>query len=139
MERNYATIDVRDHRTIGLVTNGALDLSAAGNGRVTMRPPANSGVWYYEKDGVAVLFDTGVSGEFDPLLIGAGGGSSFNFGQLPFVDVGPMGGEGSGMRFALRAGCPARFGARLPQSRRTRFGRRDRRARKPTGHHPQTR
>lgn len=93
MERNYATIDVRDHRTIGTVDNGALDLSAAGNGRVTMRPPANSGVWYYEKDGVAVLFDTGVSGEFDPLLIGAGGGSSFNFGQLPFVDVGPMGGE----------------------------------------------
>ncbi len=93
MERNYATIDVRDHRTIGLVTEGALDLGAFGNGRVTMRPPANSGVWYYEKNGTAVLFDTGVSGEFDPLLLGDAPGASFNFGQLPFADVGPMGGE----------------------------------------------
>ncbi len=93
MERNYATIDVRDHRTIGLVDNGALDLGALGNGRVTMRPPANSGVWYYEKNGTAVLFDTGVSGEFDPLLLGDAPGASFNFGQLPFADVGPMGGE----------------------------------------------
>jgi hypothetical protein len=93
MERNYATIDVRDPRTIGLVDNGALDLGALGNGRVTMRPPANSGVWYYEKNGTAVTFDTGVSGEFDPLLLGDAPGASFNFGQLPFADVGPGGGE----------------------------------------------
>jgi hypothetical protein len=87
MERNYAILDRNDPRTLGGITEGGLVLTAA-NGRVTMRPPANSGVYYYERNGVAVTFDT-VGGEFDPNLTPA----TYNFGQLPFVDVGPMGGE----------------------------------------------
>jgi hypothetical protein len=86
IEKNYCTLDVNDQRTTGTITEGGL-VVAGGVAAVTMRP--DFGVWYYERNGVAVVFDTGVSGQFDPLLTAA----TYNFGQLPFVDVGPMGGE----------------------------------------------
>jgi hypothetical protein len=54
-----------------------------------MQPGPNTGVWYYEKNGVGITWDTGVSGRFDPLLLAG----SYNFGQLPFVGVGPGVGE----------------------------------------------
>ncbi len=87
-ERNYCTVDVTHHGTIlGTIFEGGLVVAAFSNGRVTMQPP--DGVWYYEKDGVAVVWDTGVSGRFNPLLFEG----SYNFGQFPFNDVGPGGGE----------------------------------------------
>ncbi len=86
IEKNYCTLDVNDQRTTGTISEGGLEV-AGGSAAVTMRP--DFGVWYYEFNGVAVVFDTGVSGQFDPLL----GAGSYNFGQLPFVDVGPSGGE----------------------------------------------
>lgn len=85
MERNYCIIDVNDPDTIVSPTEGGLD--NVGSCRVTMRP--ETGVWYYEKNGVGVVWDTGVSGRFNPLLLVG----SYNFGQLPFVGVGPGGGE----------------------------------------------
>ncbi len=87
MERNYCTLDVNDERSTGTIDDGALEV-AAGNAAVTMRP--DFGVWYYEVNGVATVWDTGVSGQFDPIFAGP---SSLNFGQFPFVDVGPGGGE----------------------------------------------
>lgn len=86
MDRNACTIDVNNSGTTGTVTEGGLVL-AGGDGRVTMQP--NAGMWYYERNGVAVVWDTGGSGRFNPLLDAA----TYNFGQLPFVDVGPSGGE----------------------------------------------
>lgn len=86
MERNYCQLDANDHRTTGTISDGGL-VNAGGVAAVTMRP--DTGVWYYERNGVAVVFDTGVSGTFDPLLDAA----TYNFGQLPFDDVGPGGGE----------------------------------------------
>lgn len=83
-ERNYCTLDPNDARTTGTITEGGLEL-AGGVAAVTMRP--DFGVWYYEFNGTAVVFDTGVSGQFDPVLVAG----SYNFGQLPFADVGPMG------------------------------------------------
>lgn len=88
-ERNYCIIDVNNDGTIGALTEAGLVLGGGGNGRVTMQPAANTGVWYYEKDGVGVTWDTGASGRFNPLLFAG----SYNFGQLPFVGVGPGGGE----------------------------------------------
>jgi len=87
MERNYCILDVKDHRSTGTIDDGALDVSG-GNAAVTMRP--EFGEWYYEVDGVGIVWDTGVSGPFDPIIAGP---ASVNFGQLPFVDVGPSGGE----------------------------------------------
>lgn len=87
-ERNYCTLDVHDHRTVGTVTEGGL-VVAGGNARVTMRPRFNTGVYYYERNGVGITWDTFVSGEFDPDLTPA----TYNFGQLAFVGVGPGGGE----------------------------------------------
>lgn len=87
MEKNYCTLDVNDQRSTGLINDGALEVTA-GNAAVTMRP--DFGVWYYEVNGVATVWDTGVSGQFDPIFAGP---STLNFGQFPFVDVGPMGGE----------------------------------------------
>ena len=85
-ERNYCILDENDPRTTGTITDGGL-VVAGGVAAVTMRP--DTGVWYYERNGVAVVFDTGVSGQFDPLLDAA----SYNFGQFAFADVGPGGGE----------------------------------------------
>ena len=87
-ERNYCILDRLDPRSFGSITEGGTVLGVS-NGVVTMRPPANSGVYYYERNGVGVTWDTGVSGEFDPILTPA----TYNFGQLPFVGVGPGGGE----------------------------------------------
>lgn len=88
MERNYCTIDVNNSDTLGFVVTEA-GLVSSSSGRVTMQPAANTGVWYYEKNGVGITWDTGVSGRFNPLLLAG----SYNFGQLPFVGVGPGGGE----------------------------------------------
>ncbi len=87
IEKNYCTLDVNDQRTTGTISEGGLDV-AGGNAAVTMRPDFD--VWYYELNGVATVFDTGVSGQFDPIFVA---GSSLNFGQFPFVDVGPSGGQ----------------------------------------------
>lgn len=87
-ERNYCILSVLDPRTTGTVDQGGLVLTG-GVAAVTLRPPANSGVYYYERNGVAQIHDTGVSGAFDPLLTAA----TYNFGQQPFVDVGPSGGQ----------------------------------------------
>ncbi len=87
MERNYCVIDVHNNDTLGGVSEAGLELTAA-NGRVTMQPAPNTGVWYYERNGVAVTFDT-AGGRFNPLLTPA----TYNFGQRPFMDVGPGGGE----------------------------------------------
>lgn len=87
MERNECTLDVNDHRTTGTISNGGLDV-AGGVAAVTMRP--DFGVWYYEFNGVGVVYDTGISGPFDPLLVAG----SYNFGQqLPWSGVGPGIGE----------------------------------------------
>lgn len=87
MEKNYCTLDVNDQRSTGTIDNGALEV-AGGNAAVTMRP--HFGEWYYEVNGVATVWDTGVSGDFDPIIAA---GNAVNFGQLPFADVGPSGGE----------------------------------------------
>lgn len=86
-ERNYCTIDVTNDDTNPTVTEGGLVTSSSG--RVTMQPAANTGVYYYEKNGVGITHDTGASGRFNPLLLVG----SYNFGQFPFVGVGPGGGE----------------------------------------------
>lgn len=83
-ERNYCVLDPNDQRSTGTITEGGL-VVAGGVAAVTMRP--DFGVWYYEFNGTAVVFDTGVSGQFDPVLVAG----SYNFGQLPFADVGPAG------------------------------------------------
>jgi hypothetical protein len=88
MERNYCTFDVNNSGTLGFAVTEA-GLVSSSSGRVTMQPGPNTGVWYYEKNGVGITWDTGVSGRFDPLLLAG----SYNFGQLPFVGVGPGVGE----------------------------------------------
>ncbi len=86
IERNYCVLNERDPDSSGLIDEGGLDV-AGGSARVTMRP--ETGVWYYEFNGTGFVHDTGVSGQFNPLL----GAGSYNFGQLPFQDVGPGIGE----------------------------------------------
>lgn len=87
MERNYCTLDVNDHRSTGTIDEGGLEV-AGGNAAVTMRP--HFGEWYYEVNGVGTVWDTVISGDFDPIIAGP---ASVNFGQFPFVGVGPMGAE----------------------------------------------
>ena len=74
---NFCTLNAIDPLTTGTLSNG--NLTVSGNATVTIRP--DTGKWYYEKDGVGVNYDTGVSGTFDPLLPTG----TYNFGATTFV------------------------------------------------------
>ncbi len=82
---NFCTLLATDTRTTGTITEGGL--VTTGNAAVSMRP--ESGEWYYEQNGVGVVYDADASGEFDPVLPAG----SYNFGQQPWQDTGPVGAQ----------------------------------------------
>ena len=78
---NCCTLHPLDPATTGSLSDG--NLTTTGDAKVTLRP--ESGKWYYEKDGVGVSYDAGVSGQFNPVLTAG----TYNFGGAAWDDAGP--------------------------------------------------
>jgi len=62
---NLCTLNTIDPLTTATITNNSLT-ATGGNAKITIRP--TTGKWYYEKDGIGVEHDCGISGTLDPTL-----------------------------------------------------------------------